>query len=279
MKRLLVFLPVALLEGCTGLFFYPDSRLYELPEHFGIKYETVHYPSTDGTDLVGAMLFASTPKVKGTVIHFHGNAQNMSSHFGFSYWLTTQGYQVFIFDYRGYGASKGKPTEAGLVQDGIATIEYVRRRKDVDPERLAIFGQSLGGAVAVASSGLLQDKSGIRAIVLESTFDSYRSIARDVLARHWLTWPFQWAPWICISNRYKPVKYLDRLPSCPILVIHGDADPVVPYTFGERLFAHLREPKEFWKVPGGGHTEAFMRFASTFRPRLVRFLDQAVPKP
>src|SRR5271167_4649680 len=136
MKRLLSLLPALLFSGCTNLFFYPDSRLYELPEHFGVKYDTVKFHSTDGTELVGIFLHSSTSTVKGTIIHFHGNAENISSHFGFSYWLTAFGYQVFIFDYRGYGASHGKPSENGLVQDGIAAIDYARHRKGVDPSRL-----------------------------------------------------------------------------------------------------------------------------------------------
>ena len=265
-----------LLQGCTSLFFYPDRHLYALPERFGVRYDTVHFPSTDGTELVGILMHATSPKPKGTVIQFHGNAQNVSSHFGYSYWLTAQGYQVFLFDYRGYGGSKGKPTEAGLVQDGIAAIEYVRRRPDVDGSRLVVWGQSLGGAVAVASLARLPDRSGVRALILEDTFESYRSIARDVLRRHWLTWPLQWLPWLLVSDRQKPAKYVDRLPKVPILVIHGDEDRVVPFRFGERLFARLKGPKEFWRVSGGVHLDAFTKYAEEFRPRLVAFLDRCV---
>src|SRR5437879_2787088 len=144
-NRSLWLLPSVMISGCTKFFFYPDRKLYGLPDQFGVKYETVRFQSADKTELVGIFLHSSTAPVKGTIIHFHGNAENVSSHFGFSYWLTSFGYQVFIFDYRGYGASQGKPTEHGLVQDGIAAIEYARRRKDVDPKRLVIWGQSLGG--------------------------------------------------------------------------------------------------------------------------------------
>jgi len=275
MRRAMVALPL-LLQGCTSFFYYPDRHLYALPENYGIRYDTVHFPSSDGTDLVGIFLHTPAKTVKGTVVHFHGNAQNLSSHFGFSHWLTAHGYQVFLFDYRGYGGSKGKPSQDGLMRDGVAAIEYVRRRPDVDPNRLAIFAQSLGGAVAVASLASLEDRKGIRAVVLEDTFDSYRSMARDVLRRHWFTWPLQWLPWLAVSERHRPANYVDRLPACPVLVIHGDADHVVPYWLGERLFRRLREPKEFWKAPGADHLEAFTRLAPDFRPRLVAYLDRLV---
>lgn len=275
-RRLAPMAAALALSGCTGLFFHPTRALYQLPENFGVRYDTVRFRSTDGTELTGIFLYARSSPAKGTVVHFHGNAQNVSSHFGFSYWLTAHGYQVFVFDYRGFGGSQGRPGEEGLVQDGIAAIGYARRRPDVDPDRLAVWGQSLGGATAIASLGLLPDQAGIRAVILEDTFDSYRSIARSVLSRHILTWPFQWLPWLFVSDARKPADYLDRLPPCPVLVIHGGADRTIPIFFGERLFARLRQPKEFWKVDGGDHLEAFTRFAPAFRPRLVAFLDRAM---
>lgn len=278
MRALAPLLILVSLSGCTNLFFFPDRHVYVQPERFGVHYDIVHFPSKDGTDLEGIFMHSRVTPVKGTVIHFHGNAQNLSSHFGYSYWLNHYGYQVFIFDYRGYGGSKGNPTQEGAVQDGIAAIEYLRTRPDVDRDRIAVWGQSLGGAISIASLGLLKDKSGIRAFILEDTFDSYRSIARDVLSRHWITWPLQWMPWLVISERHKPTKYLDRLPPCPVLVIHGDADKIVPYWLGQRLYQELREPKEFWTVHGGGHVEAFTRFETQFKPRLVEYLDKNVAR-
>ncbi len=274
--RLLLILGPVAAAGCTRLFFQPSAKIYGRLDAVGARYEGVRFRSVDGTGLTGVFLPAAPGPAKGTVIQFHGNAENMTTHFLFVYWLVAKGYNVFVFDYRGYGASDGSPSVAGAVQDGIAAIDYVRSRKDVDPSRLVVYGQSLGGALAVASVAL-GVPNGIRAIVLESTFHSYRSIARRKLARFWLTWPLQWPLSLLFSDRYSPVDYLAKLPACPILVIHGDSDEIVPYREGQELFARARKPKEFWTVPGGRHLEAFGgRFGTENRPRLVEFLDAAV---
>lgn len=266
--------PAVLLSGCTSAFFYPSRALFSSPEKHGIKFETVKFPSTDGTELTGMFLFASSAPAKGTVVHFHGNAENMTSHFGYSAWLTQHGYNVFAFDYRGYGASQGKPSQSGVVQDGIAALAYVRRRPDVDPWRVAVFGQSLGGAVAAASVGL-SPAGAAQALVIESSFDSYKRIAQDALSRSWLTWPLQWLARFLISDRHRPTRYAERLAGVPIVVVHGDEDRIVPLYLGGRLFDGLAEPKQFWLVPGGRHCEAFTRFGRDFRPRLDGFLSAA----
>ena len=266
----------AALAGCTSAFFQPSRRLYGRPEAYGLSYEAVTFPSGDGTSLTGLFLKASSAPALGTVIHFHGNGENMTSHFGYSGWLTKLGYNVFIFDYRGYGASGGRPSMKGAVEDGRAALRYVRSRKDVDQKRLAVWGQSLGGALALDALAL-DGGSGVRALVLESAFDSMRGIAQDVLSRGWLTWPFQW-PFsrLFVSDRWAPRRFASGLPNIPKLVIHGDVDDIIPLKLGERLYARLPEPKEFWKVAGGDHCEAFTRFGGIYRPRLAEFLGRAL---
>ena len=262
--------------GCTSLFFQPTRRFYVSPEEFKLKYEAVRFPSQDGTALTGLFLHASTAPVRGTVIQFHGNGENMTSHYVYAAWLTAGGYNVFAFDYRGYGASEGVPGLKGAVADGIAAIDYVMGRRDVDPARVAVWGQSLGGALAVAALGSRRGPA-VRALVLESAFDSYRGVAQDVLSRNWLTWALRWPlSRLLISDRYRPARFAASLPPCRILVIHGEADRVVPYRFGERLFARLPEPKEFWRVERARHLDVFGDYGAIYRPRLKDFLDRAL---
>ncbi len=278
MKRLTPLLAALLLSGCTHDFFFPTRKLYRKPEDIGIKSEWLKFPSLDGTEITGLLMKTTRPSPLGTIIQFHGNGENMTSHFGFSYWLPAQGYDVFIFDYRGYGASAGKPSVKGAVNDGIAAIQYILNRKDL-PQSVAIWGQSLGGALAIASlcRGKFQSNPRIRALIIESSFDSYEDMAEEVLSRSWLTWPFQWPlSRRLISDRYAPWHLMRQLPHIPILVIHGDQDKIVPFYFGKRLFSELPQPKTFWRVKGGGHLEAFTRFGSLFKPRLVNFINAAL---
>jgi fermentation-respiration switch protein FrsA (DUF1100 family) len=275
MRILALLLAAIILNGCTSVFFQPTRQLYVSPDELKLDYEMVRLHSSDGTPLAGLFLRASATPIRGTVIQFHGNGENMTSHYLYAAWLTARGFNVFVFDYRGYGASGGSPSLPGAVADSVAAIGYVMARPDVDPGRVAVWGQSLGGALAVAALGLRRGPAP-RALVLESSFDSYQDMAQDVLSRSWLTWALQWPlSRLLISDRYKPAKYAGRLPSCRILVIHGKEDRIVPLRFGARLFSRLPEPKEFWEVPGAGHLEAFGKLGAAYKPRLARFLDQA----
>lgn len=213
---------------------------------------------------------------RGTVIHFHGNAQNMTAHLGFVYWLPAEGFNLFVFDYRGYGRSKGKPDRQGVFDDSVAALEYVASRKDVDRSRLLVFGQSLGGANAIAAVGATRFP-GIRAVAVESAFSSYRMIVREKLGQmpvlSLLKGPLSQ---LLIGDDHSPDKAVANIAPVPLLVIHGTADPVVPYSHGKRLFALAREPKHLWTIEGGDHTAAFAAPSSPYRERLVKFFGAAI---
>jgi fermentation-respiration switch protein FrsA (DUF1100 family) len=269
-KPALFALPL-FLTGCVqSMFYYPDRVRYETPKALGLRYEAVQFQSADGTRLSGwfipAMNRPSPKEAKGTVVHFHGNAQNMSAHWRFVAWLPTQDFNVFVFDYRGYGESEGKPEPKGVFEDSNAALNHVRSRADVDPERLFVFGQSLGGsnAVAVVGSG---NRAGVKAAAIESTFYSYSSIANEKLP----------GAGLLVSDEYAASKYIAAISPIPLLLIHGTEDPVIPHSHSRRLLDAAREPKRLLEVAGAGHLEPITdRFGTTYQRALVEFFDTSL---
>jgi fermentation-respiration switch protein FrsA (DUF1100 family) len=259
------------LAGCTqNLFYYPDSVLYDIPTRAGLEYEQVVFRSSDGTRLGGWFIpatgYASPRDAKGTVIHFHGNARNISAHWKLVAWLPRRGFNLFVFDYRGYGTSEGSPEPKGVFEDSNSALDYIRSRPDVDSERLVVFGQSLGGAnaIAVVGSG---NRAGVKAVAVEATFYSYSSIADEKLP----------GVGIFMDDTYSPERYIARLAPTPFILLHGTADSVIPYSHSSRLFAKAGEPKRLITVEGGGHTEALTRrFTATYHDVLVEFFDAAL---
>lgn len=273
--RARALLPAALaLSGCTNLFLQPDRALHLSPDRVGARWEEARFASADGTPLTGLWFPASPGPGKGVVVHFHGNAENMTSHFLFVYWLALEGWDVLAFDYRGYGASGGEKSLEGAVRDGTAALAYARARAGGRP--LAVLGQSLGGAVAV----LALDRDGgegVRAVVLDSTFASYRRVARDKMRQLWLTWAFRRPlSWALFSDRLAPERVMARRRPVPLLVLHAPDDPVVPFAEGRRLYEAAAGPKELREVPGSGHTDALGKLGAEYRPQVAAFLDAAL---
>lgn len=269
--RHVVLLLLTLLAGCiSSPFYHPDGALYSTPAGVGLKFESVVFASADGTKLTGWFIPATgyqNPKnAKGTVVHFHGNAQNMSAHWQFVAWLPQRGFNVFVFDYRGYGASRGSPEPRGVFEDSNAALNYVRSRKDVAPERLVVLGQSLGGAnaIAVVGSG---NHMGIKAIAIEASFYSYSSIANDKI----------YGAGALVDDVYSAADYIGNLLPIPLLLLHGTSDPVIPYAHSKSLFDKAREPKTLVAVEGGGHIEAFTpRFGDKYQEALLDFFDASI---
>lgn len=266
---------VILCQGCASrLLYYPTDREYGRPSDAGYRYEEVTFPSRDGTRLAGWFVPAVGPP-KGTILHFHGNAQNMTAHFAFVSWLPREGFNVFVFDYRGYGKSEGRPGRKGVHEDSCAALAYLRSRPDIDTSRLLILGQSLGGANALAAIHS-EGADGIRAVALDSSFYSYRLIARDTI-KHipvlgLLRWPLSF---VVISNAKSPSATIGRLPPIPVLIFHGADDRVVPFRHGRLLFERAGEPRTLVAIPRGGHTVALVHQDPAFRKQLVDLYERA----
>jgi fermentation-respiration switch protein FrsA (DUF1100 family) len=260
-----------LLGGCTGLIFQPMKPLVRTPQQIGLAYQDVYFPSRDGTLLHGWFLPAQGAS-QGTIVQLHGNAENISTHIGSVYWLPAQGYNVFLFDYRGYGLSAGKPSLEGAIMDVESAILWLLDNDRLDPQRIVVLGQSLGGALgtyALATSGLA---SRIRALVLDSTFGDYQRIAREKFAALWLTWPLQYPLSWTIDDDYAPIRVIARISPTPVLIIHCEADAIIPVRHAKQLYAAAKQPKQLWLIPDGHHISALNR--PEIRDRLLHYLGR-----
>jgi fermentation-respiration switch protein FrsA (DUF1100 family) len=256
MRRALFMLLLSVsLGGCTSVFFQPMRGHVRTPENIGIAYEDVHFEAEDGVRLHGWFLPAQG-NATGTVLFLHGNAENISTHIGSVYWLPKRGFNVFLPDYRGYGLSQGEPSLPGVMADIEAAFVTLVSRPDVDPRRIVIFGQSLGGSLAISFTAQSRHRANIRALAVESAFSDYHGIAQEKLASFWLTWPLQWLPRLSVENGYSPLAAVGRVAPIPLLVIHGERDWIVPPHHGRYLYDSASEPKELWTVPDAGHIEA-----------------------
>ena len=263
-------------SGCVNrMFYYPTADVYDVPSRHGLPYEPVDFFSRDGTRLTGWFLPA-TGEPRGTVVHYHGNAQNLTAHFAFVSWLPREGFNVFVFDYRGYGRSEGVPDRRGVHEDGLAALDYVMKRPDVHPERVVVLGQSLGGAVAVAALASRSERP-VKAVVIDSSFYSYQRIVRDKIrgipVLSWFRWPLSW---LVVSNRRSPGPVIHHLAPIPLLVIHGTDDEVIPPAHGRKLFEAAGEPKTLVMVPGGRHTDALVHPDPRYRKQVVDFFMRAL---
>ncbi len=262
-RTLLRLLPVSaaplLLPGCSmieSMFFYPDRALYTQPAQFGLMHDEL-WIDGGGARLHGWWLPATAPPAQGTVLHLHGNAANISNHLPLVTWLPPAGFNVLMVDYRGFGQSDGKPTLAGVVDDAAAALAYLRTRSDVDPRRLVVFGQSLGGATALRL--LARDAGhapGVRLAIIDSAFSSYRQIAREAATDSVVLAPFlPVALPLLPPAADDPVSALASI-RIPLVFVHGTRDTVVRFAHSEQLFGAAREPKQLLRADGSVHMEA-----------------------
>ncbi len=261
-------LPTAI-YGCGPMFFHPSRNHVENPELAGVSREDVYFPSTDGVKLHGWVLRPSGP-AKGALLFLHGNAENLSTHVNAVLWLVKEGYLVFAIDYRGYGKSDGTPDIPGVNRDGIAALDQVFRIGGVDPGRVAILGQSLGGAVAVYAVANSPRKGDVKALIVDSAFAGYRRIVRDRLKSLVVTWPLSYPASWTVEDGHSPERWIGTIAPVPVVVIHGMKDTIVPFSHGELLYELAKDPKGFWKVEGGGHVRALL--LPDVRKQMLAFL-------
>jgi uncharacterized protein len=264
------------LGGCTGVIFQPMHQLVLTPDQIGLEYEEVEFAAADGVRLNGWFLPARAPR-RGSILFLHGNAQNISTHIASVAWLPAEGFDVLLFDYRGYGRSDGSPSLAGLHLDFDAALKALLARPEIERNKVIVFGQSLGGSLAVTGLAASPRRQQVRALIVEGAFTSYRALAQEKLAGFWLTWPVQAPLSLTIDDRYRPIDVIGELAPLSLLIVHGEADRIVPAEHAVALYEAARPPKTLWLVPGAGHIAAFTTAAN--RAELVAYLIQTLDRP
>jgi len=249
------FLAVKYIERNTV--FLPTRPVTATPKNAGLAYEDVYFTTEDGLRLNGWLILA--PGAKRNLLYCHGNAYNISDRVGKIKSFHELGFNVFIFDYRGYGVSEGVPTEPGVYKDAAAAFKWLSSRPDIGKLPIVIYGASLGGAVAVD----LAARHDPAALVLDSTF----AAAKDLAAYYY---PF--VPSFLVSVDFNSLRKLKSV-KAPKLFIHSRNDQMVPYSQAEKLYAAASDPKELLVVEGS-HNDNFFQSEGKIRAGLTKFLKE-----
>ena len=226
----------------------------------------VWFTTADGYRLNGWFFESQKQPSEATVIFFHGNSGNISDVGWLGQWFAKRGFNALLVDYRGYGASDGEPgDEAGLYADGDAAIGFVLNEKGEHPRRIVLYGTSLGTTVVadVASRGE------VGAVIIESGLSSSSSLATHRFS--WLPRPLHFIG----KNDFESALKLRSVKS-PVLIAHGDPDPVIPTSEARLLFEAANEPKRLLIFPGAGHN-VFGSVGDPYLDQVAQFIRESVP--
>jgi fermentation-respiration switch protein FrsA (DUF1100 family) len=245
------------------LLYYPNMPTRELmatPTQTGLDYEAVTLHTDDGVRL--SAWFIPHPLPRATLLFLHGNAGNLSHRLESIRLFHDLGLAVFIIDYRGYGQSEGRPSEAGTYRDAAAAWDYLIGERHLAAHEIVIFGRSLGAAIAAE----LASHTRPAALIIESAFTSVPNMAARL---------YPWLPVRWLSRyRYDTQGALETI-ACPVLIIHSREDDIIPYAEGEQLYAHAREPKRFMELHGG-HGDGFLVSRDIYERGLDDFLGSDI---
>ncbi len=238
--------------------FHPTREIPVTPAFIGLPFEDVYFKTEDNLTINGWLVKA--PQASSTILFFHGNAGNISHRLEKIALFYQLGVNVFIIDYRGYGKSQGRPSEAGLYKDACGAYDYLVSRKDINPTKIISYGDSLGGVVAVD----LAAKKKVACLVVDSSFTSSADISKMI---------FPLVPGFILATKMDSVSKVKTI-AVPKLFIHSINDEIIPFKLGRKLFDAACPPKEFLEITGGHNTnhidsrELLMKNLTKFFKRL-----------
>jgi len=245
-----------------SMIFYPVRGVDITPEQLGVSGEEVFFTAEDGVRIHAFYLPA--PGARRALLFLHGNAGNASHRLPNAADLVQLECSVLVIDYRGYGLSEGRATEAGVYADARAGLRHLIEQRGFPESRVIVFGRSLGGAVAV---DLAQERE-LAGVILESTFPSVADIVSNGPAGALLG--------LLAGRRFDSASKIGRI-RAPLLFFHGDRDDVIDHELGRRLFEIAPQPKAFETVPGAGHNDLTQVGGRPYFDRIREFLEEVAP--
>lgn len=223
------------------LIFFPDRYPAGDWQPARIRFEDAAFETADGVKLHG--WYCPVDQPKAVAIFSHGNAGNITNRADeIELWQRHLHVSVFIYDYRGYGRSEGKPNEVGVYEDARAAYRWLHEQKGIPADEIVLRGESIGSAVSLQ----LALEVPHRALILESPFTS--AVEMGQITMPWL--PVR----LLMRNRFDSIGKIGNYHG-PVLVTHGTRDSIVPFQMGQRLFDAANEPKRFYAVRGADHND------------------------
>ncbi|MBD2086079.1 alpha/beta hydrolase [Coleofasciculus sp. FACHB-542] len=240
---------------CFYAYFFSDRMIFvPQPSSYRDSSEILKLTTTDGVQISAAYL--PNPNATYTILYSHGNAEDLFDVLSVRQGLRDMGFEVFAYDYRGYGTSQGTPTERNSYRDIDAAYTYLTQQLGVPPNRIIAYGRSVGSGPAVD----LASRQPLAGLIVESAFiTAFRVLTRIPIV------PF---------DRFRNLDKIKKV-RCPVLVMHGRRDEVIPFWHGEQLFAAANEPKRFLWVDEAGHND-FGWVAAQKSEKAVREFAQLV---
>lgn len=246
-----------------SLLYIPNGRSIQMtPADAGMTYEQVELKTSDHVSIHG--WFIPAKPSRGVILFCHGNAGNISHRLDTLILFKKLGFSTFIFDYRGYGQSGGKPSEEGTYRDVMAAYLYLIKERAVNPDRIVLFGRSIGAAIAA----YLATQNKCAALIVESGFTSVPELAQQL-------YPF--LPAKLISKFSYDTKAFLKKTTCPVLVAHSGDDEIIPFSHGRQLFESAGKPKHFLEMRGG-HNDGFYVTGNDYFKGFDQFLTEALHK-
>jgi fermentation-respiration switch protein FrsA (DUF1100 family) len=238
--------------------FYPERRLSSLPSDDGMEYQDVNLQGPDGMAIHGWFIPGHT---KAVILFFHGNGGNISHRIEKIRLLCYPEISSLMVDYHGYGRSPGKPSEEACYLDALTSWEYLVSERQFAPNQIILFGESLGGAVAVD----LAARKEVGAIILESTFPNIGVVAN------------RFVPGLSIflKRKFDSISKISRV-RVPLLQLHGDQDDLVPYGLGRKLFKAANAPKEFFTIKGAHHNDTYEIGGEAYFQAIQEFISRHI---